>query len=48
VLTMVLLTGVFVTVDPLNVWVFFGTVALMQVCYAIVPYRRARRMLRQN
>ena len=48
VLTMALLAGVFVTVDPLNVWVFFGTFALMQICYAIVPYRRARRMLRQN
>ena len=48
VLSVLLFALVFAFVEPLNVVAFFATFIVLQLCAAIAPWLRARRMLKQH
>ena len=45
-LTVLLFAVVFIWMKPLDVMVFFTTVAILQLCNAVIPLMDARRLLR--
>lgn len=46
-ITAILFVAVFISVKPLNVWVFFTTIVILQLCNAVVPVLEARKMIRK-